>query len=251
MSIVNLNDTTPAAPGGHTNVAWQISGDNVSANVPNSVSPLTTKGDIFGHSSVDARIPVGADGTVLTADSGATLGVSYQVPSGSAYVKLATLTATGSASLDFTSFLSSSYGFYVLKFDGLVPSSAGADLWLRMGHGSVDTGNNYAYTGIFMGIGDSITPIGANTIARIDLAHTLSASVAAWGASGEVEFNDLGSARYKTCSEVTNSLVSSDSLYQWETSGVWKSTSTADTLSILMSTGNIATGQATLYGVTK
>lgn len=45
-------------------------------------SPLTTKGDIFGFSTADARIPVGADGTVLTADSTAALGVSYQTPGG-------------------------------------------------------------------------------------------------------------------------------------------------------------------------
>jgi hypothetical protein len=29
-------------------------------------SPLTTKGDVWGYSTTDARIPVGANGTVLT-----------------------------------------------------------------------------------------------------------------------------------------------------------------------------------------
>jgi len=41
-------------------------------------SPLTTKGDIWGFDAADNRIPVGADGEVLTADSGAALGVSWQ-----------------------------------------------------------------------------------------------------------------------------------------------------------------------------
>jgi hypothetical protein len=41
-------------------------------------SPLTTKGDLYGHSTVDARVPVGADGRLLTADSTAALGVSWQ-----------------------------------------------------------------------------------------------------------------------------------------------------------------------------
>lgn len=40
-------------------------------------SPLTTKGDIYGHSTVDARIPVGSDGQLLEADSTQTLGVKY------------------------------------------------------------------------------------------------------------------------------------------------------------------------------
>lgn len=40
-------------------------------------SPLTTKGDVWGYSTTDARIPVGADGQVLTADSTQTLGVKW------------------------------------------------------------------------------------------------------------------------------------------------------------------------------
>ena len=41
------------------------------------VSPLTTKGDIWGFDTADNRIPVGANNTVLTADSGQALGVKW------------------------------------------------------------------------------------------------------------------------------------------------------------------------------
>ena len=44
-------------------------------------SPLTTKGDLWGFSTVDARIPVGADGLVLEADSTQALGVKWGVKS--------------------------------------------------------------------------------------------------------------------------------------------------------------------------
>lgn len=40
-------------------------------------SPLTTKGDVWGYSSADARIPIGSDGQVLTADSTQTLGLKW------------------------------------------------------------------------------------------------------------------------------------------------------------------------------
>lgn len=42
-----------------------------------SSSPLTTKGDLFGFSTSNARIPVGADGTFLRADSSSATGVSW------------------------------------------------------------------------------------------------------------------------------------------------------------------------------
>ncbi|HED37163.1 MAG TPA: hypothetical protein ENI76_02810 [Ignavibacteria bacterium] len=45
-------------------------------------SPLTTKGDVAGYDTVDARIPVGADGQVLTADAVQALGVKWATPSG-------------------------------------------------------------------------------------------------------------------------------------------------------------------------
>lgn len=45
-------------------------------------SPLTTKGDLYGFSSTNARIPVGPDTQVLTADSSQPLGVKWAPPSG-------------------------------------------------------------------------------------------------------------------------------------------------------------------------
>ena len=49
-------------------------------------SPLTTKGDVYGFSTVDARIPIGANDTVLTADSTQALGLKWAAPaSGSTF----------------------------------------------------------------------------------------------------------------------------------------------------------------------
>lgn len=41
-------------------------------------SPLTTKGDIWGYSTTNARVPVGSNGQLLTSDSTATTGVSWK-----------------------------------------------------------------------------------------------------------------------------------------------------------------------------
>lgn len=47
-----------------------------------SASPLTTKGDLWGYGTADARIPVGTDGQVLKADSTQALGVRWAAESG-------------------------------------------------------------------------------------------------------------------------------------------------------------------------
>jgi len=45
-----------------------------------STSPLTTKGDLYGFSTVDARIPIGTNNQVLTADSAQALGLKWATP---------------------------------------------------------------------------------------------------------------------------------------------------------------------------
>jgi hypothetical protein len=60
-------------------------------------SPLTTKGDVYGYSTTDARIPVGTNDQVLTADSTAALGVKWATPVVGSMTQIATGTLSGSA----------------------------------------------------------------------------------------------------------------------------------------------------------
>lgn len=61
------------------NLAISRGGTNAaSANAGfNNLAPSTTKGDLIGFSTVNARVPVGSDGQVLTADSGQATGVAW------------------------------------------------------------------------------------------------------------------------------------------------------------------------------
>jgi len=53
---------------------------------PSDQTPLTTKGDVFTFSTVDARLGVGANGTVLTADSAETTGLKWAAPAAGGFV---------------------------------------------------------------------------------------------------------------------------------------------------------------------
>ena len=63
-------------------VLFHTAGDTWMPVTPGAadVSPLTTKGDVWGYDTADQRIGVGTDDHVLTADSGQTLGVKWAGP---------------------------------------------------------------------------------------------------------------------------------------------------------------------------
>lgn len=63
-----------------------LRGDNTWAVPGGSSSPLTTKGDLYGFTTVDARIPIGTDGQVLTADSAQALGLKWAAVGGTGTV---------------------------------------------------------------------------------------------------------------------------------------------------------------------
>ena len=70
-------------------VLSKTSGTNMAFTwvTPTDQTPLTTKGDLFTFSTVDARIGVGANNTVLTADSAEATGMKWATPaSGSTFV---------------------------------------------------------------------------------------------------------------------------------------------------------------------
>ena len=72
---------TPPVQGTNMTITPAANGQTYAASVTGS-SPLTTKGDLYGFDTANARIPVGSNGQVLTADSTQTLGVKWAAGGG-------------------------------------------------------------------------------------------------------------------------------------------------------------------------
>ena len=92
--------------------------------------PLTTKGDLFGYDTGNARVPIGANDTVLTADSTQALGLKWASPSSGGMTLISTTTLSG-ASVALTS-IPSSYVHLQLIVRDFLPATDGATLRMRI-----------------------------------------------------------------------------------------------------------------------
>jgi hypothetical protein len=94
-------------------------------------SPLTTKGDVYGFSTVDARIPIGANDTVLTADSTQALGLKWATPAAGGMTLISETVASANTAIDFTS-ISGSYKQLLLVWAGIAHNAADGGYGLRL-----------------------------------------------------------------------------------------------------------------------
>ena len=90
-NTTNIATNTTNIATNTTNIATNTT--NISTNTTDiaTINQLTTKGDILGYSTNYARIPIGSNSQVLTADSTQTLGLKWATPSGG------TITGPGSS----------------------------------------------------------------------------------------------------------------------------------------------------------
>ena len=219
---------------------------------PTDQTPLTTKGDLFGYSTADARIPVGANGTVLTADSAETLGLKWATPAGGSQVW--TLLNTGGTALSGAATITisgiSNQKQIMIFYIAASSASASSGIFFRI---NGDTGSNYSYSGQYSkinstyGLNNFLGQGSTGYDAILSGAMGSNALSQVWGgamiygtdnSAGDFVFHSLGRGNAGTGSEQVG----------YNIFGVYEGSAALTSISINSSTGNFDNGTVYVWG---
>jgi hypothetical protein len=229
-----------------------ISGGGTSGTVTVTNSMATAidaKGDLVAGTGADAfsRLAVGANDTVLTADSTAATGLKWATPTAGGYTAIATTTLNNTA----TSYTYSSLGSYkhiVIVGMGLQTSNTAAtDLAIEF---NGDTGSNYYWSHSGNNAGTALAQAFTSQ-ARVVIRRPLG-----WNADSSFRFGSFiaeiplyGSSQYKQVQAMASSYADG-SAYSTNIGGYWNSTAAITSIKIYdTSSSNLKAGTFTVYGV--
>lgn len=187
----------------------------------------------------------------LRANIGGVLTTINQTPNGGALQFLGQQVASSSASLDFTSFISSTYDEYVFEFINIIPATDGALLWMRMNTGSgFDTGANYSYR--YWRMAGATAVVNATGATKIILTDGVG-NVATYGICDYIKlFSPQNTSLRKEVSGRLSFQQTAAGGYEASiTMGAYDITTALTGVQFLFSTGNIASGTIRVYGVSK
>lgn len=202
---------------------------------------------IFGEDGID-----GNDGFPGPAGSGSSGGSS------GALVLLEQHTASSSASLDFTTAITSLYDEYLIELVNLVPATNAVNLLCRMsvdGGATYDTGNNYQWASWRASkSGSAAAGATATSSIGIDGSASQSNTASLGGICSIIHlFQPLNTSFHKRLRIETaaNDGTSSPDIVIMVSGAYTVTASAVNAIRFLMSSGNIASGTIRMYGLAK
>lgn len=207
---------------------------------------VDAKGDLIVGASADtpARLAVGTNGYVLTANSSATNGVEWAAAASGAMVLTGSADFSTSSAVNINNCFSSTYLNYIVQVNLTASSATDADiLWRMRVSGSDDSSSNYqeqriyqrsttvggyASTQTYQLLGNTATSHASKTLYELNLADPYIAKPTVW-------------------SSTSNSWNSSAENYQYRFTGCHNVSTSYDGITIYPSSGNI-TGKIRIFG---
>lgn len=214
--------------------------------------PLTTKGDLFGFDTAAARIPIGTNGQVLTADSTQSLGLKWATSSSPA--KSYSLINTGGTALTGAQTVTysglSGYDNYLVVIDGSSSATAGAYIGLRFNGDTTTT--NYANYGLQIQQAATYSASNFQQLSSIFsyffLGGMSNAAASQITAAATISgANSSGQYKIITCAGGMGVTTGSGG-YSMISNGWWKNTSTISSISVFSDSGNLDAGTMYIYG---
>jgi hypothetical protein len=198
---------------------------------------------------------VGTSGQVLTSNGAGAL-PTFQAAGGS-LTKIASGTASNSASIEFTNIFSSSYSNYLFVFNKILPATNNVGLYAQLGTGAgptyVTTGYNWANATMINGGSISFTNSTSDAqIGLTDLYNSYGINNAGNGVNGNMQvLGTNGTSNIASGNFNYSTILASSSTYLAPATDAWTLGAAVYTaIKFYMSSGNIASGTITVYGYT-